>query len=485
MAWVKPAPGIAIYRAKLKGGAGPMPADSTTIDAGDNFAPVGRECEAVDLPVRGTLPPGLAGTLFRNGPNPQFPDPRDHWFTGDGMVHAIRIEDGRVSYRNRWVRTARFQAERDAGRKLFHGFGPGPAGVDSGVANTNIVFHGGRLLALEEAHLPMRLAPDTLETLGTDDRGGALRGPFTAHPKIDPATGEMLFFGYGTDRPLGPGLTFGRLAKDGAVRQFDRFAAPYSAMVHDFVVTARHVLFPILPLTASLTRAMRGGPPFAWEPAMGAYLGVLPRDGSAAAPRWFRAEARYVFHVMNAWDEGRRILADVMEFPEAPLFPHADGSPADPARARARLTRWTLDLDAATDAFAAVPLDDLSGEFPRIDDRRAGLPNRHGWFACASPGREAARGFDAIAHVDHATGRRTLLSLPRGDVPSEPVFVPARADAEEGEGWLLVVVWRAAERISELLVLPATDIAAEAVARVALPQRVPFGFHGNFVATQG
>ncbi len=254
-------------------------------------------------------------------------------------------------------------------------------------------------------------------------------------------------------------------------------------MVHDFAVTERHVLFPILPLTASRWRAMRGRPPFAWQPKFGAAVGIMPRNGSVDQLRWFRAEARFMFHVMNAWEDGNRIFADVMESAEPPLFPRADGTPTDPAKTRSRLTRWTFDLDASSDHFSAERIDDLAGEFPRIDERRAGLPYRHGWFGGMLPGSHADN-FETIAHVDLATGRRGLLDLPDGDVPSEPVFVPASADAPEGEGWLLIVVWRRRTHTSELVVVPALDVAAGPVATVELPQRVPFGFHGNFVPAE-
>lgn len=452
----------------------------------DNYAPIGVEYDAETLPVIGELPRGLNGTLYRNGPNPQFP-PRDphaqHWFTGDGMVHAFTLQNGRASYRNRWVRTDKWLAERAAGHAFAAGFGP-PSGEaaavpDTGVANTNIVWHGGRLLALEEGHLPIELDPRTLATRGVQDCAGALRGPFTAHPKTDPVTGALVFFGYSADGPLTPGMHYGTLAPDGRVTRFERFDAPYCSMVHDFMVTEHHVLFPILPLSGSMQRARSGQMPFAWEPQLGGHIGVLRRDTGVASLRWFRAESCYVFHVLNAWEDGTRLIADVMQYDVPPLFPLADGSTAPAEATRARLVRWTLDLDGGTDAFARAELDDMPGEFPRIDDRRAGLPYRFGTFA----GRGCAEGgFDTIAWLDLHSGRRCGFTLPPGDVTSEPVFVPRAPDAPEGDGWLLAVVWRAAERRSDLVVLDTGDIARGPVATVRLDHRVPFGFHGNWVS---
>lgn len=457
-----------------------------------NYAPIGIECDAPDLPVRGTIPPALRGTLFRNGPNPQYA-PRDpkahHWFLGDGMLHAFRIRDGRVAYRNRWVRTPRWQAEHAAGRALFGAMGNPMAadlsvrGVDSGVANTSVVWHAGRLLALEEAHRPFEVDPATLESLGYRDFGGALAVPrFTAHPKLDPETGQMLFFAYGLGGPLGAGMAYGAVDAAGRLTRCDAFDAPYAAMVHDFLVTRRHVLFPVLPLTGSLKRAMAGGPAFAWEPEAGAFVGILRRGDPIGALRWFQGDPCYVFHVMNAWEEGETILADVMQSRAAPLFPRADGTwSTDPAEGAARLHRWRFDLGAGTDCFTATPLDDLPGEFPRIDERFAGLPNRIGFFAAGTRPNPGAA-FDSLVRIEPGTGTRRLFTVPPGDAVSEPVFVPRAPDAPEGEGWLLAVAFRGEEQRSDLLVLDAADPAAGPVAVAMLPHRVPHGFHGAWRA---
>jgi len=451
-----------------------------------NLAPIPFESDASFLKVTGELPRELNGTLYRNGPNPQFDSPGAHWFVGDGMLHAFNLENGRASYRNRWVRTPKWQAEHDAGRALFTGFGrklpdAPPSVTDGGVANTNIVFHAGKLLALEEAHLPTEIEPGTLKTRGYQDFGGGLHGPFTAHPKIDPATGEMVFFGYNASGPMTPTLSFGSISASGAVTRFDRFEAPYASMVHDFIVTETHLLFPVLPISGSLTRAMQGGPAYAWEPEKGAYVGVMKRNGAVKDLTWFRGENCYVFHVMNAWEDGSRIIADVMQFEEAPLFPHPDGSPTDPAKSRARLCRWTFDLAGNTDRFTQTYLDDLTGEFPRIDDRRAGLRSSHGWYACTRPDMPVFGALAGIAHVDGKGARRGHYLLPADDTISEPVFVARADDASEGNGWLLAVVWRARDNCSDLAVFSATDVAAGPLALVHLGHRVPDGFHGNWV----
>jgi len=448
-----------------------------------NFAPVRSE-DDFDLEVVGEIPTGLKGTLYRTGPNPQF-DPRGdyHWFSGDGMIHAFHVEDGKVTYRNRYVRTPKWELENSQGRSLFGSFGnpmttdPMAMGKDSGVANTNIVHHAGRLLALEEGHMPFEMAERTLESKGYV---ADYLGKVTAHPKVDPKTGEMIWFGYGVgEMPLSAGMSYGVTDAAGKVVRRDDFQAPFASMVHDFMVTENYVLFPILPLTASLERAMSGKPAFAWEPEKGGRVGVMRRDGDVASIRWFNVEACYVFHPMNAFEQDGKIIADVMRYDSAPLFPLADGSPG--RKTAARLVRWTLDLDGGSDAIKEEALDDLDGEFPRFDERLSGLNYRHGWYA-ADPTNAKTIKQTAIAHLDLRTGKRQVYELNGGDMTSEPVFTPRSADAPEGDGWVTAVVWRAGEDRSDFLVFEAQDIAKGPIAVAKLPRRVPFGFHGNWVA---
>lgn len=446
-----------------------------------NFAPVRSE-DDYDLPVKGEIPAGLRGALFRIGPNPQF-DPIEphHWFFGDGMVHGFYVEDGKVRYRNRYVRTPKWELEHEHGRAMFsidpRRADPLTFGNEGGVANTNIVWHGGKLLALEEAHQPFEMDPRTLESRGYVRPYG---GRVTAHPKIDPATGEMVWFAYGVgELPFASGMSYGVTAADGTVAQRQEFQAPYSSMVHDFMVTENHVLFPVLPLTGSLERAMTGGPAFAWEPEKGSYVGVMRRDGDVASMRWFNTEACYVFHPLNAWEEDGKLYADVMRYNVAPLFPKPDGSRTEPPVSR--LVRWTFDLASSSDAIKEEPLDDLDGEFPRVDPRRETLKHRHAWYGVDRLSANTT-GLDTLAHLDLATGRRQLYELHDGDLTSEPVFAPRSPDAAEGDGWVTAVVWRAAENRSDLLVFEAQDIAKGPIAVAEMPRRVPFGFHGNWVS---
>ena len=450
-----------------------------------NFAPLSSEDDFADLEIVGAIPPELCGTYYRNGPNPQF-EPRDenyHWFAGDGMIHAFTVSDGKVSYRNRFVKTPKWELEHAAGKALFGTFGnpmtsdPAVLGKDSGLANTNIIWHANRLLALEEGHEPFALDPRSLAPQGYVEYAGRAKR-FTAHPKIDPETGELVFFGYMVgEMPFSNGLSYGTVDGTGKVTRLDIFGAPYAAMIHDFFVTRNYALFPVLPLTGSLQRAMEGKSPFAWEPEKGSHIGVLRRDAGVDTVRWFTTGPCYVFHPMNMWEEGDKIYADVMEYDRAPLFPNADGSPAK--NSSAYLTRWIFDLADTTNTVRRTRIDDMAGEFPRLDERRAGLSYRHGYFAGNSKDDGKVL-FDSIAHIDHKTGKKTAYRFAAGDAPGEPVFVPRHESAGEGDGFLVTTVYRGAEDRSDFVVFEAEDVAQGPIASARLPRRMPFGFHGNW-----
>jgi carotenoid cleavage dioxygenase len=443
-----------------------------------NLAPLRGELE-LELVVRGRIPEGLRGTLYRNGPNPQFdPGPTYHAFIGDGMIHAFELGADRAHYRNRWVRTPRWLAEHEAGHALFGGFGgvpdPSVANVKGGTANTNVVFHAGKLMALQEGSNPFQLDPATLASNGWVETGGR----FTAHPKLDPETGELVWFAYSAgEEPLNPYLDYGVSDASGRIVRRDRFRAPYCSMVHDFLVTRNYVVFPVLPLVGDVERVKHGQFPFYWAPDKGAFLGVMKRGASVDTIRWIEIDPVYVFHPLNAWEDGSRFACEVMEYATAPI---GGGKSSLDEGAFARLTRWTIDLDNPSARVKRELVDDLPGEFPRLDERFAGLPYRHGWFA-ANVDLEHGLVFDSLAHIDLKTRQRTVRRFTAGDTVSEPIFVPRTAAAPEGDGWILSVVHRAADDRSDLLVLNALDIAGEPEATLELASRVPAGFHGNWV----
>jgi carotenoid cleavage dioxygenase-like enzyme len=416
-----------------------------------NRPPVAEEQTLPNLIVEGVVPPALRGTLYRNGPNPMRPEPDNHWFMGDGMVHGFTIRDGGIDYRNRWVRTQNWAAEA----------GACPDGLPDGVANTHIVSHAGALMALEEAHLPVLLDGASLATLGTQDFGGALPpGPFTAHPKICPATGNLVFFGYGADGMFGPAIRLGEIAPDGTLCRLDTITAPYGAMIHDFAVTERFIAIPLFPLVLN---DRRDG--LAWAPARGCFLGIIDRKGGAGTLRWLPVPPCFAYHVANAWDDADGLTIDLMLAGAPEFFPVADGAPA--ASTDSVLTRWRVAPGGT--AVAATRLSVTDGEFPRIDERAAGRRNRHTYWAITG----------GLLAYDDATGLSARYDLPPGDAMSEPVFV-ARG-AAEGDGWLLATVYRSETHRSDLVILDAKDLESGPIATARLPVRVPDGFHGSWV----
>jgi carotenoid cleavage dioxygenase len=444
-----------------------------------NYAPWPMEGEIHDLVVEGEIPRELNGTLYRNGPNPQFaPRGKYHWFDGDGMIHAFTISEGKAHYRNRWVRTQRFLMEREAGEALWGGLAdwnnndPRVEGIFPNAANTNIIFHGGKLLALWEAGPPHELDPHTLATIGPYDFHGKLLGPMTAHPKIDPETGELLFFGYS---PFPPYLRYYVADAQGNVTRSEEIDAPVPTMMHDFLTTREYIIFMVFPATFRFEH-FASGQPIRWEPELGTKIGVMPRAGGSADIRWIETDPCYVFHPMNAYAENGKIVADVCRYARLPLFDGTD--PGDLSASGAHLTRWTIDLTSS--AIQETRLDEDTSEFPRLDERYAGLPYRYGYAGGRTEATSPGGFFNALFLYDHKTGRRREHRLGATAFTSEPVFVPRSAHAPEGEGFLLAVLYRQEENRSDLLILDAENIGGKPLATVKLPHRVPYGFHGNW-----
>ncbi len=427
-----------------------------------NFAPVEQEVTATDLPIEGAIPPEIRGLYLRNGPNPKSGTSM-HWFVGDGMIHGIRIEDGKASwYRNRWVRT---RALAEEGISFLQEDGT----VDRTVAlaNTNIVCHAGKLLALVENAFPTELTRE-LDTIGPYDFGGRLQTAMTAHPKICPTTGEMHFFGYHFFEPY---LVYHHTDAAGRLLGSEEIPVPGPTMIHDFNLTERHVVFMDLPVVFDLEWALAGDRfPYHWSDQYGARLGVMPRGGRGSEIRWFEIEPCYVFHPLNSYDDGDRIVIDVARYPV--LW---DGSPN--TFESAQLHRWTIDLAAGR--VREQPLDDRNVEFPRIDDRVVGRPHRIGWTVenLADFGERAMQ----LVKYDLATGSSQVHRFGPGRMPSEGVFVPAGPNAGEDEGWIVQFVYDHARDGSDFVILDAGDLSKKPVATVRLPQRVPFGFHGNWI----
>ncbi|MEZ5207346.1 MAG: carotenoid oxygenase family protein [Acidimicrobiales bacterium] len=428
------------------------------------FAPVAEEVTLTDLPVRGTLPSTLSGLYVRNGSNPKVGD-SPHWFLGDGMVHGVQFEGGRpVWYRNRWVRTP-FVEEGLGGLDA-------PPGGARNQSNVSIGWHGGRLLTMGEVGWPYELSPEDLSTVGAHDFAGKLTTAMTAHPKIDPATGELHFFGYGFVPPF---LTYHVADASGALVHSSEIPIQASTMIHDFAITDRDVVFWDLPVLFDLQAGIQmvtgatGAMPYRWTPANGARLGVMPLGGTGDPIRWVEIDPCYVFHGTNAFRDGDDVVLDVCRLEHA-FTETEDLGVSTPHRWR---------IDTSTMAFTDEPRGDLPMDLPAIDRRVAGRPYRHGWYVEVDEAAAQPLELAGIRWMDHDSGETAAWRPDAGVHANEVVFVPE--DDGEGEGWLLTYAYDANRGASDLVVLDATDVAAGPVGAVELPVRVPYGFHGTWV----
>ncbi len=439
-----------------------------------NFAPVTDEVTLTDLPVTGTLPPHLDGRYLRNGPNPvQPPAPGSyHWFLGDGMVHGLRLRDGRAEwYRNRWVRSS--GVAEALGEEVR--VGPVHAGMDF-APNTNIIGHAGRTFALVEAGaLPYELT-DTLDTVGSCDFDGTLDGGFSAHPHRDPVTGELhtvsYYWGWGNR------LRYTVLDPRAHIRRQIDIDVTGSPMVHDFSLTARHVVVYDLPVTFDMDVVVgyADGPtgfPYAWNADYPARVGVLPRTGDSSKVTWCEVDPCYVFHALNAYDDGNDVVVDVVRHPR--MFAADRHGPNEGASV---LERWRIDPSAGR--VHTEVIHERSQEFPRIDERLTGQRHRFGYtvgFAIASDDVDTAQA--AVFRHDLETGKTTERELPAGTSMGEVVFVANGEDAAEDDGVLMGFSHDAVTDRSALRLFDAATL--DDIATVHLPVRIPHGFHGNWI----
>jgi carotenoid cleavage dioxygenase len=433
----------------------------------DNFAPVSREVEAFDLPVHGEIPRELDGLYVRNGSNP-LPGDSPHWFLGDGMVHGVLLSNGRASwYRNRYVRTSLLAA----GGGLTASGAPGGA---AGLSNVSIIHHAGRLLTLGEVGLPYELSTRDLSTIGVHDFGGRLNGNVTAHPKIDPATGSMHFFGYNFTEPY---LTYSVADRDGSLVSSEPVAVGAPTMIHDFAITDRDVIFWEMPVLFDMDLAIRmvndpasGVMPFVWKPEYGARVGVMPLGGPASDIRWVEIEPCYVFHGMNAYRQGDDVVVDVCRL--AKVF---DGSTLGPPP---QLHRWTIDTSGAALMLRDDVRSDRTADLPTIDRRSTGRDYRYGWRV------EVVDDPDTVVMTgvvcDDARTGREMRWTPKSKYASGEWLFVATGD-REGEGVVMSYVHDRTDGVTELVILDAQDVGAGPLARAVLPQRVPYGFHATWV----
>ncbi|BDI19509.1 carotenoid cleavage dioxygenase [Nostoc cf. commune SO-36] len=446
-----------------------------------NFAPVHEEITTDKLSVIGELPLELSGMFIRNGPNPQWkPIGQYHWFDGDGMLHGVQISNGVATYRNRYVQTAGWKKEREAGKAFWSGFleppqMDNPHGPGKNTANTALVWHAGKMLALNEGGKPHAIKLPELDTIGEYTYNGKLVSAFTAHPKVDPVTGEMIFFGYSPIVP--PYLQYSVVSAQEELLRTVPIDLPIGVMMHDFAITENYTIFMDLPLTFNLKRAQRGEPVMMFERDRSSRFGIVPRHGDNSNIRWFESSPCYVFHTLNAYEEGDEVVLIACRLSSTNLLISSDSQP-DPDADIPRLYRWRFNLSTGT--VHEEMLDDVVSEFPRVNENLLGRQTRYGYTNKIK--YTPVPLFESIIKYDFSSGKSQIHQHGRGRYGSEALFAPRPGATAEDDGWLLTFVYDESSNTSELVVVNAQDITAEPVARVIIPQRVPYGFHGTWVA---
>jgi len=468
------------------------------------FAPVRAEIDLVDCEVEGKLPAGLNGAFYRVGPDFQYPGRTANIpFDGDGHVGMFRFANGHVDYRSRFVRTQRFKAQADAREALFHTYrnprndDPRVKGLSRGTANTAVIYHHGKLFALKEDSPPVAMDPDTLET--TDDYytfGNKLKSlTFTAHPKIDSETGEMLAFGYEASGEASRDVAVITIDRHGKLTDETWIQVPYSGMIHDFAITQKHVAFLVIPLITDVDAMKQGRIHFSWDGTLPSWLGVMRRGGDGKDLRWFKGPERCATHTMGCFSDGDRFYADVdmgMKN-QFPFIPNKDGSPYDPIGGQGRVTRLSVDLATASrPGYEMEVLYPHTGVLSRQDDRYHTVPYSVGFLRCLDAtqpldprlANAPFRPFNNWTRFDHAQRRTQSWFAGADSGVQECCFVPRSARAPEGDGYLIGVVDRPFEARNDLVILDAQRLAEGPLATVRLPFRVFPQIHGWWVSDE-
>jgi carotenoid cleavage dioxygenase-like enzyme len=453
------------------------------------------EAEVHDCQVEGKIPADLNGAFYRVGPDPQYPlHPRNIPFDGEGHVSMFRIRNGRVDYRSRYVRNERYLAQSRAGRILFPIYrnpsqdDPSVRGLSRSTANTHIINYGKWLLALKEDSPPAALDPLTLDTVvATYTFEGKLPSKtFTAHPKRDPATGNLVAFGYEAEGVGSNVVSMFEINAQGAVIWNAKIQVPYVGMLHDFAVTQKHIALYVIPLAFDEAQMQRGGVHWSWDASRPTYLGFLRRGGDGRDLRWLQGPTRSATHVMGAFDDAEKLIVDV-EMSRSnpfPFMPMRDGASWDPIAGSSHITRLTVDLAAREPtAYGMEQMYPHVGGLPRQDDRYHTMPYRIGFLQCPDPSVPDPRAAGACyVRFDHQTRSATLYNAGVATSLAECCFAPRSERAAEGAGYLLGVATRLQEGgRSDLVILDAEHLADGPVAIVKLPMRAIGQIHGWWV----
>jgi carotenoid cleavage dioxygenase len=446
-----------------------------------NNRPVYEEITARELEVIGKIPTDIEGSFLRVGPNPYYiPDQdRYHIFDGDGMIHGVHISEGSATYRNRFIDSAGLREEREKGEWIYPGLnmygeylakGEMPGSKNTG--NTAMVFHNGQLFAMMEGGTPYRVSLPDLATQGEHDFEGTVTHNFTAHPKVDVETGEMMTFGYALTPPF---LTYSVVGKDGRASHQTEITIPRSIMMHDCAITENYTIFPDLPLVFDFEQMMSGGGMVGWAPENGCRIGIVPRTGDDSSIRWFDIEESFLFHVGNAWEEGDEVVFQACRSDRGGIVT-SEG--ADVREQLGQLHEWRFNMK--TGEVISKALDrEFYCDFPRIHDDLVGRKNRYTYAARFRV--QDMPVFDGEMKYDNETGDIQVHAFGDNCESGEAVFAPRKNATSEDDGYVICFVYDSSTGESECHIIDAQRFEDEPVARIRIPQRVPHGFHAAWV----
>jgi len=446
-----------------------------------NNEPVYDEITAENLEVIGEIPSDVEGNFLRVGPNPYYvPDEaKYHIFDGDGMIHGVHLKDGKATYRNRFIDSPGLREEREKGEWIYPGLnmfgeyiarGEMPASKNTG--NTAMVHHQGQLFAMMEGGTPYRISLPELTTEGEHDFKGTLTHNFTAHPKVDAKTGEMMTFGYGITPPF---LTYSVVGVDGTAGHTTEIEIPKPVMMHDCAITENYTIFPDLPLVFDLEKMMSGGGLVNWDPQNGCRIGIVPRLGDDTSIRWFEIEESFLFHVANAWEEDDEVVFQACRSNRGGIETSEDTQVQDQL---GQLHEWRFNM--GTGGVTSKPIDrQYYCDFPRIHDDFVGHKNRYTYAARFRV--QDMPVFDGEMKYDNETGEIQLHQFGGGRESGEAVFAPRINARSEDDGYVICFVYDENLGTSECQIIDALRFEDEPVARIKIPQRVPHGFHASWV----
>lgn len=465
------------------------------------FEPLFNEIVVRDLEVVGKVPMELDGSLYRASSNqhapPENPD-KFHWFDGDGMVHAFRIRDGKVSYCNRLVETDGLKLERAAGRPLYNGiFGatgkaqrdlPPGAPVIKSVANINVIALAGRVLAMHEVdNFYWHLDPDNLDTLGKFDFGGRFNSMLTAHPHFDPATNEMLGYGLNYQEMYVECMSF---SPAGRVTSHVKTDMPIKAFVHDFIFTENYYVFFFGPLRVDpygKNTVVQGNGAMSFETDSPGRVLLIHRTSGAV--KWLETRSFTCDHYLNAYEAGDKIIVDATvtdtllpgaRINAAEFFPFPLVNEPSPFSGP---QLWRLIIDLGRGTVSTDRIGEFGAEFVRPNEGVMGRKHRYGYMAGTHAPAPDNKGFNCLIKHDYETDRTQFQHLCSAYemLPGEPIYVSRPDATAEDDGWILAVWFDPRRNASELVILAAQDFDGEPIARIKLDHRVPPGFHGNWI----